>query len=227
MNKVYYGIIAIICILLLGLYFEFDQMPEGILVSSPKELVQVDYDVLIQELQMQDLGVEGDLHYKYLVIPRDNLGKIFHNKLQEDQPEADIRNITEEKQLKLQFIKFLWFLFFVLILHNMARRIMNSKYRKFRFFINTISFFIICLYMKYQIRIPSRWIPIKLIDLGGWYHNISSYYNERYETRELTQRIINLQENRIGIYLILLILGVFFLLLLSYKINKTRVLKEV
>lgn len=157
------------------IYQEADHLPDGILFSSHEPSIVIYDEAFVEEVVDYEGGHNGLKEYAYIIKAKSGLEEILYSELIRNNPEAHVINFYMIKQLRSQTINFLWFLLILVVIHIILKVILKYRYKKYRLAINTLSFFIICFYIKNNILVPAHWIPSKLIDISGWLRNIKAY----------------------------------------------------
>lgn len=211
-------ITAAICILLLKLYHEYDKLPRGILLSTDTAINANDYETFIEEINKLDSSSKN--LYQYHIIAKKGLDQILLQVLREDKPEAYVRALFMDKQLKLQFIRLLWFILGLILLHRLLRIILKTKYSRFSFVINALLTFLTFFYIKFFIVIPSVLVPSKLIDIKGWITNITSYIEYEKRLQELSgEAFLQVGEDTSILYIILIV-GFLIYIFINHMVNR-------
>lgn len=197
-------------------YREFETITDGILFSNQVSFRGVNDEAFIEDVVYYEDSVDGLYEYTYIIKAKKGLEQILYSELIRNYPEAYVIDLYMEKQLGLQTIKFFWFLFILNISHKILRILLKDRYKTYKLGTYTLSFYLICLFIKNHIVIPAYWIPSKLIDINGWRMNINSYAENLKTISGIT---IYQPELMIKLLFFMLIIGGAFVFLFNVKIK--------
>ena len=164
---------GIVLCAIFGLYKINAQIPSGVLVSG---ILEKEIQEAYQDLYVEISAYDGEGNFT-LLTPQPQTEQILTFTLQKRYPDAYVRDLGTEREIRLTVILLFLCVAAFLFLNPFIFYLMGEKGKNFRFLVRIGEGFLLCFLVRGRGVLPSVCIPEKFIYLGEWREKGKEYFD--------------------------------------------------
>lgn len=164
---------SIVLCAIFGLYQINAQIPSGVLVSG---ILEKEIKEAYQDLYVEISAYDGEGNFT-LFTPQPKTEQILTFTLQKRYPDAYVRDLGTEREIRLTAILLFLCIAIFLFLNPLIFYLMGEKGKNFRFLVRIGEGFLLCFLVRGRGVLPSVCIPEKFIYLGEWWEKCKEYFD--------------------------------------------------